>query len=94
MKSIQTLDLIAGTFTPNEAEEILVEMIKSKINFHNLKNFTSMVRNDEPDYNSKQRIQELVELREQIIGFTREARKTNRNLRIYSEISIQYEEED
>ncbi|HNY54644.1 MAG: hypothetical protein IPP60_14195 [Sphingobacteriales bacterium] len=92
MESIQTLDLIAGTFTPNEAEEILLEMIKSKINFHNLKNFTSMVKYDEPDYLSKQRIKELSELREEVIHFTREARESNRNLKIYSEICIQFED--
>jgi hypothetical protein len=51
-----------------------------------------MVKYDEPDYLSKQRIKELSELREEVIHFAREARESNRNLKIYSEICIQFED--
>lgn len=91
MQSIQTLNLIAGTFTADEAEELLQEMIKIKINFHNLKNFISMVKHDEPDYLSRQRIKELTELQEEIKQLVNMAKLVDKKLKISSAISIQLE---
>jgi len=93
MEAVQTLSLISGTFSPNEAREILLEMIKSKINFHNLKNFSSEIRYNEPDLHSKQRIAELTEARENILELIHEAKLNSLNIKIETDLFIQLVED-
>ena len=44
MKKTETLMLIDGSFTIDEAKEIVVNIIFSKIIFHNVKNLSSQER--------------------------------------------------
>ena len=44
MNKIEKLKLIEGEFSFNEAREILTSMFNSKINFHNIQNWSSQER--------------------------------------------------
>lgn len=90
--SVQTLQLISGTFTPEDALEILSDMIRSKINYHNLKNYTSIIRFDEEDQASTQRIKELSEMKEEISYQIRTAGLMNKKVKLYSSVYIEFED--
>lgn len=59
MKKTETIDLIRGSFAPSEARDILLDLLNSKINFHNLKNWSSRERFGKPDPDSEQRLKHL-----------------------------------
>lgn len=66
MKNTETIDLIKGTFTPNEAQEILLQLLDSKITFHNIKNWSSRERFGKPDADSEQRLKYLRKSRDKV----------------------------
>ena len=66
MKKTETIDLIKGTFTPREAQELLLELLNSKINFHNRKDFSSRERFGKPDAEAVQKLHHLTESRNKV----------------------------
>lgn len=56
-------NLIKGTFSPEQAKNILNSLINSKINFHNLEDFSNSIRFSLDDSYSKKRIEELNEMK-------------------------------
>jgi len=66
MKKTETIDLIKGTFTPSEAQELLLDLLNSKINFHNIKNWSSRERFGKPDADSEQKLKHLMESRNKV----------------------------
>lgn len=69
MKKTETIDLIKGTFTPSEAQELLLDLLNSKINFHNKKDFSSRERFGKLDADSEQRLKHLMESRTKVKTF-------------------------
>ncbi len=59
--------LISGEFSTNEAKEVLLNLIDSKMQFHTLKNFSSEERFGKKDLSSIKRLAELKELRAEIL---------------------------
>ena len=66
MKKTETIDLIKGTFTPREAQELLLDLLNSKINFHHKKDFSSRERFGKPDAGSEQKLKNLTESRNKV----------------------------
>lgn len=66
MKKTETIDLIKGTFTPSEAQDLLLDLLNSKINFHNRKDFSSRERFGKSDADSEQRLKHLTESRNKV----------------------------
>lgn len=91
---MKTTKLISGMFAPNEAKEILFDMLTSKINFHNVKNLSSLVRFNHPNPESELRIKELRETREQLLALIQKATDDNLHLRIESTIEISFQAQD
>ena len=91
MKKTETIELIKGTFTPNEAREIILQMLNSKINFHNLKNFSSRERFGKPDADSEQRLRNLNESRNKVKSLILESIDEEKKLIINSSIEITIE---
>lgn len=87
---METIKLINGKFTPEEAKEILLDLIAKKINFHNLKNFSSEVCYSQPDAESRKRIKELQEAKAQVLTLVREAKEEQSHLVIESTIRIAF----
>ena len=92
MKKIETVNLIKGTFAPEDAKEILMELLNSKINFHNLKNWSSKERFGKPDSFSTQKLEYLNEARENLKIFLAEAINQKKNITINSTIEIKIED--
>ncbi len=85
---MESIKFISGNFTPSEAQEVLLDAINKKINFYNLKNFTSQVRYDEPDPVSEVRMEELREARARILEVIQVAKEESRDVVIESAILV------
>jgi hypothetical protein len=88
MKTTETLTLIDGCFTIDEAKEILSNIISSKINFHNTKNWSSQERFGKDDEIAKKRILALKNEMERFQVILSEAKTNNQKLIVSSEINI------
>lgn len=91
MKKTETIVLIKGTFTPNEAREILLQLLDSKINFHNLKNWSARERFGKPDADSEQRLKHLSESRAKVQTLVAKSINEEKSVTINSIIEITIE---
>lgn len=88
MKKIEKLSLIEGDFSFDEAKEILMSMFSSKINFHNIKNWSSQERFGKDDAIAQKRIPALRNDMKKLEGILSEAKAKNKKLVVSSEINI------
>ena len=88
MNKIEKLTLIEGEFIFDEAKEILISMFSSKINFHNLKNWSSQERFGIDDEISQKRIPALRNEMKKLEEILLEAKAKNKKLMVTSEINI------
>lgn len=84
-----TYDLIRGTFSAEEAKEIIHHMIRKKINFHEVRNFSKEIRFGQKDEQSAKRIKELQSTIEHLDKLLEEGKNNNQTIRIASTISIE-----
>ena len=91
MKKTETIELIKGTFTPDEAREILLQLLESKIKFHNLKNWSSRERFGKPDADSEARLRHLHESRKKVEKIISKSISEEKTMIIYSSIEINIE---
>ena len=85
----QIEDLVRGEYSAEEAKEIISNLILQKINFHNLKVFSSKERFGEADKNSIMRIEELKESRQHLLDVIDAAKKAGKTVKISSTIAIE-----
>lgn len=88
MNKIEKLKLIEGEFSFNEAKEILTSMFNSKINFHNIQNWSSQERYGKDDETAQMKIPILKNEIEKLEEIILEAKANNKKLIINSEINI------
>lgn len=81
--------LIERTFKPEEAREVLTNLLSAKIKFLFLKNLSSLEKNGTEDPVSKSRIHELEKSSEKVISLIENAAKNHVTLEIHAEISIE-----
>ncbi|MEQ9404571.1 MAG: hypothetical protein RIM99_13340 [Cyclobacteriaceae bacterium] len=87
-KQVKEFKLIEGSFSPDDAKEILMHMFKEKINFHKIRDFSHQERFGEHNHSSLKRIEELTESKAEILELLQEAQLLNKTLKIKSNISI------
>lgn len=88
MKNENNLLLIEGTFDSAEARDILINIFRTKILFHERNNFSSQERFGKDHETAKRRIPALhIEL-EKLESILANAQSQNRKLIIHSEIRI------
>ena len=80
-----TFQLVEGEFAPLEARKILLGLINSKINFHQLEHFSNEVRFNGKTSHAEQRVTALTNASEQITDLV----ATNSNMKFKIEGSIQ-----
>lgn len=85
---IRSINLIDGVFSTEEAKEILTNLYNSKINFHNLKNFSHQERYGRPHSASLARIESLRISLQKVTEAIREAEKSNQMIKISSAVEI------
>ncbi|MBL7761147.1 MAG: hypothetical protein JNK08_10675 [Sediminibacterium sp.] len=88
MNNTNKLTLIEGSFSQEEAREILLNMFSAKINFHNARNWSSQERWGKDDAIAQQRVPALKQEVEKLEAILAEAGKGNKELLIQSEVSI------
>lgn len=90
MDNIHQLTLIDGKFTPSEARKVILGLIGSKINYHNLEAFSVKERFNGDVCYSEKRIEALKEAErclEEIINYTS---AKGLNLKVQSVIKLTF----
>jgi hypothetical protein len=91
MKNSETLTLIDGKVTYDEVKEIILNMISSKVNFHQIKNLSSQERFGKDDEVAQKRIPALKIEMNKLNEFLSDA--SSRRFVVKSEINISIMEE-
>lgn len=88
-KTIQTIKLIEGNFSPSEAADVINAVLNVKINFHKLQRLsrTEGDQSDTCDYDND-RIDELLTSRENAKAFFNKIRQEGGKINIESTITI------
>jgi hypothetical protein len=84
--------LIDSTFTPIEANNLLSDLIKSKISYHKLDDFSQHIRFERDSQHSKNRIEQLKKNQEELREFINVAKANGLSLVIKSTVFIEYAE--
>lgn len=93
MTTNKTLNLIEGKFQIEDAKEVLRSIFTAKINYHQMKNFSSLERFGKEDEKALERTTALKNELIKLEGILAEAAANNNHLIIGSEINIQFSEE-
>lgn len=89
MQKEEKYPIIKGEFEPNDVKSILFNFLTNKIKFHEMRNFSSVERNGEPDKISQSSIERLTLIKEQVDKVILEAEKSNKRLNVLAELNIQ-----
>lgn len=92
MKNTEKLTIVEGNFTHSEAKEILMNMFTSKINFHNIKNWSSQERFGKDDDIAQKRLPELRNEMKKLEEILSEAKAKNKKIVVNSVINISLQE--
>lgn len=84
----ETFALVKGTFTVDEAREVLMALIESKVTFHSRKKLRSFEQSGEADPKSEKKIAELENMRKEVLELISHAKKNDQQLQINSELNI------
>ncbi|NGP75070.1 hypothetical protein G3570_00380 [Balneolaceae bacterium YR4-1] len=83
-------ELVKGEFTTAEAREVLTNLINSKLRFHSKKNLQAYEQSGKTDPNSESRIQELKQLRKQLLEDLNEAREEDCMVELQASINLKF----
>jgi hypothetical protein len=89
MNKKEKLTLIEGVFSEADAAEILLNIFRTKLQFHKMKNFSSQERFGKEDSLAQKRIPELNKSIDIINKFILENNAKSTKFRIHSEIIIE-----
>lgn len=92
MENNKEYKLIDGTFSAEEADNILSALFNYKIDYHNREDFSNHIRFNKDIEHSKKRVSELIETKEAIKKLLSDAKTNKLNLVISSTIAIKIEE--
>jgi len=92
METNYNFKLIDGVFQPTEAQKVLMDLLNTKINYHNLDAFSNFIRFNTETENSKKRVEALVQSSKTIMDIIELATKNNLELKINSNITIELQE--
>ena len=92
MNKIEKLKLIEGEFSFNEAREILTSMFNSKINFHNIQNWSYLERYGKDNETAQKKIPLLKKEIDKLEKIILEDKENNKKLVINSEINISFKD--
>jgi hypothetical protein len=88
MKQEETVVLIKGEFTAEQAKEILTNVFSTKIHFHQMKNFSSLERFSKEDEIAISRLPELKRELKRTLAFLETSEFAGKNIQVHSEIKI------
>ena len=82
MNKQQHFQLIDGTFTPDQARQVLGAMVKSKIEFHSLAKHSETERSAQSGLNSEERLLALRQLDAQLKALFESAKAAGKKLEV------------
>lgn len=88
----ETLTLIDGRFTADEAREVLMSIFLAKIQFHEMKNFSSQERFGCNDNVAVERIPDLRKSTRRILELVSQAAADKRTMIVTSVVKIEFAE--
>jgi hypothetical protein len=88
----KTFTLIDGTFSVEDADQILTALLNYKIDYHNREDFSKHVRFNRDIEHSKKRIQELTATKKAVKDLIAATGSNKFNLVINSTITLRLEE--
>ena len=88
VEKAESVKFINGIFTASEAKDVVLGVFRSKINFHNLRNWSYEERFGKPDLDSAKRLQELRQSQSLLEGLIKKAENENKKLVIESTILV------
>lgn len=83
-----TFQLVEGEYAPLEAKKILLGLINSKINFHQLEYFSNEIRFNEKTSHSKLRVELLTDAADNISELVTYSHTNNMQFKIEGKIQI------
>ncbi len=92
MSNLQKFKLINGAFLPSESREILHSVYSSKIQFHHMKNFSSLETFGKEDKLAVKKIPQLKKSLAKLLKLISSAEKQGKNLEITSDVIINFVE--
>ena len=93
MNTTENLILIDGKFNHEEAKSILMNIFATKIQFHELKNFSAQERNGKDDATSVKTIPELKDAMNSIETILAEAKSPSQKLVLKSEVHFAFSDD-
>ena len=84
----QEINLIVGSFSPQEARKVLTTVIKSKINYHKIELLSDYERFNTDESNSHKRIAYLQNALENVLELVNKAIEENKSFEIVGNISV------
>lgn len=81
--------LIDGTFSPSDARQILLSLVKSKMDFHNIEKLSNEVRLGRDTANTEHRLAELKKLGETLKLLCESAAENGSQMRIHGWLDIE-----
>jgi hypothetical protein len=91
MNEKQQFQLIDGTFTPAEAAEVLLSLVKSKMDYHKLDRLSHKERSGKRHTHSEHRLRSLTKLNGELQELFAAAAASNRNLKVNGWIEVSFE---
>ena len=92
MSSEKTFTLVKGSYSPEDAKEILMNLIQSKIQFHNIRKLSSFEKSGSTDEWSEKKIADLKETRKEILEMLKSGKEKGvGSIVINSTIQISFE---
>lgn len=85
---MQEFSLIGGQFTAEEAKEVLSHLLSQKIQFHQKKIHSSIVRNGQSHAFSEKRVEELKKIRQELLQYLDMASSADLNFEIEATVKI------
>lgn len=86
----QSFKLVDGTFTQKEASEILLNLYRNKLQFHQMKQFSSQERLGNDDVNAIHKIQQLQSAIDMISEVLKSAKDSNQDVVIESNVTLRF----
>lgn len=88
MNTTQRYTLLNGIFSPDEARQVLLSLVKSKIDFHNMEKLSNEERFGRDIAHSERRLAELRQLHETLRTTCQSAADTARRVQVNGWIEI------
>ncbi len=89
MKSENKFKLIEGVFNPDDAKEVIINLLQNKLQFHSNKLFSSEIKFGIKDEYSKERLKQLNQSKTELLEILKECELNNYSLKINSSIEIE-----